>query len=160
MAELYCKVAIGHRPRCLAPRSRSTCRRGRCSTSPARSAIDGRVIKCPSPLNVLKDAYDRGCYCARADEYQHLTALLPMARHAGLRLRGADRVRRLLYGHGLRHGDAPSSRRGPPPRNCSWGPRNIYCCKSLCCMGDISWARVRFSGAGIASAGDARPAQG
>ena len=27
-----------------------------------RVAIGGEVIKCPSPLNVLKDAYDRSCY--------------------------------------------------------------------------------------------------
>ena len=28
----------------------------------AAVAMGGKVIKCPSPLNVLKDAYDRSCH--------------------------------------------------------------------------------------------------
>ena len=27
-------------------------------------------LTCPPPLNVLKDAYDHSCHCARSDEYQ------------------------------------------------------------------------------------------
>jgi hypothetical protein len=42
-------------------------------------ATGGAVIKCPSPLNVLKDIYDHSCYWARSDEYQHLMTDLPWA---------------------------------------------------------------------------------
>ena len=37
------------------------------------------AIKGPSPLNVLKDAYEHSCYRARSDEYQHLMTDSPMA---------------------------------------------------------------------------------
>jgi hypothetical protein len=40
------------------------------------------VIKCPSPLNVLKDTYDHSCYGARSDEYQHLMIDSPTANAA------------------------------------------------------------------------------
>jgi hypothetical protein len=44
------------------------------------------VIKCPSPLNVLKDTYDRCCHCrVRSDEYQHLLMTdSPAASHGRL----------------------------------------------------------------------------
>ena len=32
----------------------------------------GPAIACKSPLNVRKDAYDRSCYRARADEHRHI----------------------------------------------------------------------------------------
>jgi hypothetical protein len=41
------------------------------------------AIKCPSPLNVLKDTYDHSWYCARSDEYQHLMTDSPGARRPG-----------------------------------------------------------------------------
>ena len=40
------------------------------------------VIKCPYPLNVLKDAYDHSCCLARSYEYQHVMADPPAAARA------------------------------------------------------------------------------
>jgi hypothetical protein len=37
------------------------------------------VIKCPYPLNVLKDAYDQSCCLARSYEYDHLMTGSPGA---------------------------------------------------------------------------------
>ena len=41
-------------------------------TATARLATGESVIKCPSPLNVLKATHDHSCYWARSDEYQRL----------------------------------------------------------------------------------------
>ena len=49
----------------------------------ARVATGESVIKCPFPLNVLKDTletYDHRCYLARSDEYQHFMTDSPSAR--------------------------------------------------------------------------------
>jgi hypothetical protein len=43
------------------------------------TAAGGSVIKRPSPLNVLTDAYDHSCYRARSDEYWHLMTDPPAA---------------------------------------------------------------------------------
>jgi hypothetical protein len=43
-------------------------------------AAGGKVIPCASPLNVLKDTYDRSCDCARSDECPHVMASPPAAR--------------------------------------------------------------------------------
>ena len=52
----------------------STATRSGCALAGGES-----VIKCPSPLNVLKYIYDHSCYSARSDEYQHLMTDLPVA---------------------------------------------------------------------------------
>ena len=52
-----------------------------------RIAQGESVIKCPPPLNVLKDAYDHSCCLALSDEYCHLMTDSPGAR----RRRGARR---------------------------------------------------------------------
>jgi hypothetical protein len=42
-------------------------------------ATGDTVIKCPSPLKVLKDAYYHRTYSERLDEYQHLMKDSPWA---------------------------------------------------------------------------------
>jgi hypothetical protein len=45
-----------------------------------RGVAEGEsAIKCPPPLNVLEDTYDRSCCWARSDGYQHLMAVSPGA---------------------------------------------------------------------------------
>jgi hypothetical protein len=51
-------------------------------SSPTYVARGESVIKCPSPLNVLKDADDRSCCLARSYEYNHLKTDSPWARLA------------------------------------------------------------------------------
>jgi hypothetical protein len=45
----------------------------------------GSVIKCPSSLNVLKDAYNHSCYRARSYEYNHVVTDSPRANPAPVR---------------------------------------------------------------------------
>jgi hypothetical protein len=42
-------------------------------------AVGDSVMKGQSPLNVRKDTYDRSCYSARLDEYQHVMTDSPAA---------------------------------------------------------------------------------
>ena len=46
-------------------------------------------IKCPSPLNVLKDTHNHSCHSARSDENQHLMTDSPTATAAGAPPRAA-----------------------------------------------------------------------
>ena len=73
-ANRTCTSATRSRTRRRTPSPRSCTRSAATAARRTSATLAGgeSVIKCPCPLNVLKDTYDHSFYSAHLDKYQHL----------------------------------------------------------------------------------------